>query len=75
MKTFSPAALGFCIFCRYVWAIAVMGACTYVVFWLNQSGCWYILALVLFDSLGCAAYRSPEQIAADKEIKTDDEDE
>jgi len=36
---------------RYIWWTLVLGTTTYIVFGLNQSGWWYLLAL-LFCSVG-----------------------
>jgi hypothetical protein len=32
---------------KFVWAAAVLGTCTYLVFWKEASGWWYLLALML----------------------------
>lgn len=58
-----------CLICDTLASIAILGACTYVVFWLNQPGWWYLLAIVLCSCWDCKRYRSPEQMAADPEKK------
>jgi hypothetical protein len=55
-----------CLWCRFFWCLAVLGACTYIVFWKDQHGAWYILAVFLCSG-DCKSYRSAEQIAADEE--------
>lgn len=35
----------------FVWYSAVLGTCTYLVFWLNHSGWWYLLALFFCGNL------------------------
>lgn len=29
------------------WTAIVMAVCTYLVFWMDQSGWWYVLALII----------------------------
>lgn len=55
----------FCLFCDFFWSSGILVGCTYVVFWMNQSGWWYLLAIVLCGMWDCKPYRSAEQIAAD----------
>lgn len=31
----------------WAWCILVFGTCTYLVFWKDHSGWWYLLALIL----------------------------
>ncbi len=31
----------------FIWAIGIIGGCTYLVFWKEASGWWYLLALLL----------------------------
>lgn len=35
------------ILCSYIWGAACLGVCTYLVFWLDHSGWWYLLAILL----------------------------
>ena len=63
-------ALTACIICDWLWCMGIMAGCTYVVFWLGQSGWWYLLAIVLCGMWDCKPYRGAEQIAADPD--TDD---
>jgi hypothetical protein len=35
------------VLCAYFWATACIGVCTYLVFWRDHSGWWYLLALFL----------------------------
>jgi hypothetical protein len=65
MNEWSPTALSACLLCGLVFTLTIMGGCTYVVFWLNQSGAWYILALIIAGGWSCKSYRSPAQIASD----------
>lgn len=59
-----------CLFCDLIWSLVILGTCTYVVFWMNQSGAWYVLAIYLISCWNCKPYRTAEQIAADpKEIE------
>ena len=37
------------ILCKFLWAGAVLGTCTYVVFWKGFSGWWYCLAILLLS--------------------------
>ena len=32
---------------KFVWASVVLGTCTYLVFWKEASGWWYLLAILL----------------------------
>lgn len=64
MKNF-PLAV--CLFCDMVWSLTILAACTYIVFWLGQSGWWFALAVFLCGCWSCKGYRSPEQIAVDSE--------
>jgi hypothetical protein len=66
-KDWSPAAQVTCEVCGLVWATLVMGTCTYVVFWLDHSGWWYLLAILIMGCWSCKFLRSPAQIAADRE--------
>lgn len=36
-----------CIFCDLLWSILVMGVTAYAVFWLDHSGWWFLLAILL----------------------------
>lgn len=65
MSEWSPVTLTVCMVCDLVFALVVMAACTYVVFWLDQSGWWYLLALFIAGGWSCKSYRSPDQIKAD----------
>ena len=45
-----PRNLGggaFCEFCQLVWAVFIIGGCSYIVFWKGHSGWWFALALPL----------------------------
>ncbi len=66
MKTESTA-LSVCVACDLVWSLTILAATTYLVFWKDQSGWWYVLAIFLASCWSCKSYRSAEQIAADKE--------
>lgn len=35
------------VLCSYAWGALCLGACTYLVFWREQSGWWYLLAIFL----------------------------
>jgi hypothetical protein len=35
------------VVCSYLWATLVLGICTYLVFWKDHSGWWYVLAIFL----------------------------
>jgi hypothetical protein len=35
------------VLCAYLWAAACIGVCTYLVFWRDHSGWWYLLATFL----------------------------
>lgn len=63
----NSTALSVCLFCDFVWSISIMAGCTYIVFWMGHSGWWFLLAIFLAACWQCKSYRSPEQIAADKE--------
>lgn len=32
---------------RFAWCVLVFGTCTYLVFWRDHSGWWFLLALLL----------------------------
>lgn len=32
---------------RLVWCLAVYGTCAYAVFWLDRSGWWFLLAMII----------------------------
>jgi hypothetical protein len=64
--TYSGTALGICLVCDFLWSIIILASCTYVVFWMGQSGWWYALAIFLAACWSCKSYRSPEQIEASK---------
>lgn len=66
-EDWSPTVCAVCEVCGFLWAILVFGTCTYVVFWLSQSGWWYLLAMILSGGWTCKHFRSPAQIAADGE--------
>lgn len=68
-RAWSSTALTVCLICDAVWALATIGACTYIVFWMNQSGAWYVLAIFLATAWSCKQYRSPAQIATDPESR------
>jgi hypothetical protein len=46
-----------CLVCDLIWSLTVMAACTYIVFWLNHSGAWYLLAIFLCGAWNCKPYR------------------
>lgn len=69
-QEWSGRALSLCLACDLVWSLGILAACTYVVFWMNQSGWWYLLAIVLGGMWNCKPYRSPAQIAADPATET-----
>jgi len=60
-EAWSPTALVVCKVCQLFWLVFVLSGCTYIVFWMNQHGAWYVLAVLLCCS-DCKAYRSPAQI-------------
>lgn len=57
--------LGICILLSFVRGIICLGVTTYLVFWKDFSGAWYILGILLTWG-DCNPYRSPEQIEASK---------
>jgi hypothetical protein len=57
-------SLAVCLLCDWLWSVSILATCTYIVFWMNQSGWWYMLAIILMGCWNCKPYRSPEQIAA-----------
>jgi hypothetical protein len=61
-------AVSICTVCRFFWCVLVMGSCTYVVFWMGQSGWWFALAVLLCTG-NCKAYRTPEQINASANLE------
>jgi hypothetical protein len=42
-----------CHLCDLVWSLTIVGACTYLVFWRNESGWWYVLAVLLASAWRC----------------------
>lgn len=36
---------------RFIWFIVVYGTCTYLVFWKDASGWWYLLAIVIASGI------------------------
>jgi len=32
---------------RFLWQLAVIGTCTYIVFWMGHTGWWYLLAFLI----------------------------
>jgi 4-hydroxybenzoate polyprenyltransferase len=61
------SALAVCLVCDFFWSVSILAACTYVVFWRDQSGWWYLVAIILCSMWNCRRYRSPEQMQSDKE--------
>jgi 4-hydroxybenzoate polyprenyltransferase len=59
--------VGVCLVCDLIWSGGILAGCTYLVFWRDHSGWWYILAVLLMSAWNCRRYRTPEQMAADKE--------
>ena len=51
-----PFSFSLYTFIHLLWDVLVFGTCTYVVFWLNQSGWWYLLALLIAS--GLPSYKS-----------------
>lgn len=35
------------VLCGFIWKMTVIGTCTYLVFWRDHSGWWYLLAILL----------------------------
>ena len=33
-----------------IWCMFVVGGCTYLVFWMDASGWWYLLAILLIGT-------------------------
>ena len=71
-KSFSPVAQSVCEVCSLLWLCIVFGVCTYLVFWMNQSGWWYALAVFLASGWTCKWLASPEQIRARKDVEDED---
>lgn len=65
-EEWSPLALQVCEACSLFWCLAMVAGCTYLVFWMDQSGWWYLLAMVLCDGWTCKRLRSPAQLRADR---------
>ena len=40
-------ALSVCLVCRLIWWVFLIAGCSYVVFWLDHSGWWFLLAIIL----------------------------
>lgn len=64
-KEYCKLCLGICILLSFIWGIICLGVTTYLVFWKDFSGAWYILGILLACE-SCSSYRSPEQIEASK---------
>lgn len=60
----SPVPLAVCEACSLVWGLVILGGCAYAVFWLDHSGWWFLLAMLLAGSWNCKNCRSPAQIEA-----------
>lgn len=45
-----------CLICDLIWSLTILAACTYVVFWMNQPGGWYVLAIFLCMGWNCKPY-------------------
>lgn len=46
-----PVGFNLYVFLHLLWDFIVFGTCTYVVFWLDQSGWWYLLAIIIAGGL------------------------
>lgn len=53
-------ALSICLVCDFFWSFGILGACTYLVFWKDCSGWWYLLAIYILPMWNCKPYRSLE---------------
>lgn len=42
-----------CYICDLIWSLTIMAGCTYLVFWKDQSGGWYVLALFMCSMWSC----------------------
>ncbi len=42
-----------CEVCSLIWGALVLIGCTYIVFWLGQSGWWYAFAVLLLSFWSC----------------------
>ena len=51
-----PKSFNLYVFLHLLWDTLVFGTCTYVVFWLGQSGWWYLLAILI--SSGLPSYKA-----------------
>jgi 4-hydroxybenzoate polyprenyltransferase len=68
---YSGVALSICFVCDFIWSITILAVCTYLVFWMDHSGWWYLLAMILCGMWNCRRYRSPDQMAADPDDNED----
>jgi hypothetical protein len=67
----SPSALKICFVCDTIWLLSLISGSAYIVFWLGNSGWWFLLTLLLLTCFNCKKYRSPSQLEAD--LKSDDD--
>lgn len=57
-----------CYICRFLWCVFIIATFSYAVFWLHQSGWWFALGALLASG-DCESYRTPEQMAADINLR------
>jgi hypothetical protein len=68
-KEWSPVPLAICELCAFAWTVIVFAGAAYAVFWLDRSGWWFLLAMLLANGWNCKVCQSPEQIRARKQGK------
>jgi hypothetical protein len=50
-----------CEFCALVWGLCWFAAAGYLVFWMNHSGWWFVMAAFMSNGWSCKGYHTNEK--------------
>lgn len=53
-------ATAYCEICALLWGAFLLGGCAYIVFWLDRSPWWFVLAIFLFVLWKCPYGRNKD---------------